>query len=289
MKNSNYEIDILVNGKPQKIHYYQGKYYIEGRENYEYSIKIKNNSYNKILAVVSVDSLSVMDGEKASNSSGGYIIEPWQNYEIKGYRKDLNSVGTFKFTHKNRSYAQSQHNGTEINCGVIGVRIFEELKKPEPIVIKEKEFVPYPVYPKRPYKPYWPYDYPFDTTKPYFGDPPWTITCDNSGTTWNSSLSNSSDSSHQMRCYNMSVNSDIENSIGEKKAKFSLGSTWGQKVQDSVVESTFERGNLVFSQDIYYSTRQDLIDMGVPILKQPKISYPQSFPSKFAKPPKGWE
>lgn len=277
MKNTDYNVEILVDGKPQKIHYYNGRYYVEGRENYEYSIKVKNNSYNKILAVVSVDSLSVMDGEIASNDSGGYIIEAFSSYNIQGYRKDLESVGAFKFSKKHNSYAKSKGNNAEKNVGIIGIRIFEEKQKPAPIIIKEKEYIPYPVYPSYPRRnPYWPYEY---DNAPYWGTP---ITCSNANYD-----SVSQDSLGEVRCYNSSVSS-IKNSIADE-GEFSLGSTWGSKITNQVTETTFDRGNLVFSQDIYYSTRADLIKMGVPIIKEPKISYPSSFPKSFCSPPSGWE
>lgn len=287
MKNADYNVDILVDGKPQKIHYYNGLYYVEGREDYEYSIKINNRSYNKILAIVSIDGLSVMDGQAASDDSGGYVIEPWQNYEIKGYRKDLNSVGAFKFSRKQNSYAKSKGNDAEKNCGVIGIRILAEKQKPAPVIIKEKEYVPYPVYPSYPDRnPHW-----------HFGDPIGTFNGIGGSNTTDISVGN------MMRSYNSSTMSDepissssvmysspsFDASLQNTSTQFSLGSTWGQKVQSAVVETTFKRGNLVFAQDIYYSTRQDLINMGVPIIKEPKIAYPQSFPKSFCSPPSGWE
>jgi hypothetical protein len=67
-----------------------------------------------------------------------------------------------------------------------------------------------------------------------------------------------------------------------------MGSTWGQKVESKVVETEFERGSLTFSLDIYYASRQALIDMGVPINVGPQVSFPQSFPGKYATPPPNW-
>jgi len=258
MKNVNYDVDILVNGKPQKIHYYQDKYYIEGRVNYEYSIKIKNNSYNKVLVLSSVDGLDTMTGESASDRSGGYILEARSSYDIKGYRKDLNTVGAFKFSSKNQSYAKSKKNGAEINCGIIGIKIFEE---------KQKEIVCFDTLHVSPSIPYNPFISPY----PY-----WTT------------YSGLASSSSMADMYNPKCVARSAVNYSNSQDNFTLGSTWGQKVESVVVESTFERGNIVFSQDIYYSTRENLIKMGVPIIKQPKISYPRSFPGKFAEPPSDW-
>lgn len=268
MKNSNYDVDILVNGKPQKIHYHDHNYYIEARENYEYSIKIKNNSYNRILAVVSVDGLSVMDGKSASDESGGYIIDGYQSYEIKGFRKDLDTVGAFKFVKKNNSYAKTKGNGAEVNCGVIGVMIFEEKAKVT-WVLNNHNIPNDEVIYKEPYSP-----------KPQWGDLPITSSSVNN-ILFNRCASNHIES-NQLKCCNFTSHSQLS------EDNFKLGSTWGTKQESKVKEVEFERGNLVFSVDIYYSTRNDLIDMGVNIIKEPKISRPQSFPKKFAEPPKGW-
>lgn len=70
---------------------------------------------------------------------------------------------------------------------------------------------------------------------------------------------------------------------------FDMGSTWGQKVESLVQEADFERGNIIFSTDIYYASRESLSKMGVNINAPPQVSFPQSFPNKYAKPPSGWK
>lgn len=274
MYNSNYEVNILVDGKPQKIHYHDNKYYLEARENYEYSIKIKNNSYEDILAITSIDGLDSMSGKTASDNSGGYIIAARSSFEIKGFRKDLNTVGAFKFCKKNNSYAKSKRSGAEKNCGVIGIRLFNKKIEQATVVIKEKEYIPYPIYPTPIYPAYPSFPYRYW----YYGD----TTCD-------SAIGSCGGTSSSINNCNITYSNSCSNdSLQNRKTSFSLGSTWGEKKDSSVIESSFNRGILVFSQDIYYSTRQDLINMGVPIIKQPKISYPESFSGKFAEPPNNW-
>jgi hypothetical protein len=79
-----------------------------------------------------------------------------------------------------------------------------------------------------------------------------------------------------------------KSSIPLRAKSFDMGSTWGQKVESKVVETNFEKGILAWSVDIYYASRQSLIDMGVPINVGHRVSFPQSFPNKYATPPLGW-
>jgi hypothetical protein len=88
MNKNNYEVNVIVNGRPVREYYHNGQFYIEARENYEYSIKLKNHSHKKIMAVLSVDGIDVLKGKSATDAESGYIINPYSSTEIKGYRID---------------------------------------------------------------------------------------------------------------------------------------------------------------------------------------------------------
>jgi len=128
MFKSNYETQILVNGQPVKEFAHKSKFFIEGRKDTEFEIKIKNNGFKRILAVPTVDGLSVLDGKPADYDSSGYIINGYDAYTIKGWRISNKEVAKFIFCDKNKSYAaKSKENG---NQGVIGVAIFKEREEP---------------------------------------------------------------------------------------------------------------------------------------------------------------
>ena len=65
MTNENYTVDILVNDKPVRKFPFNDKLFVEARKGQEYSIRIKNNSWQRILAVASVDGLDVLTGKLA--------------------------------------------------------------------------------------------------------------------------------------------------------------------------------------------------------------------------------
>ena len=47
----------------------------------------------------------------------------------------------------------------------------------------------------------------------------------------------------------------------------------------------FTKGQLIYTFEIYYASRDSLINMGVPIFNQEQ-HIPQAFPGKYCQPPK---
>ena len=120
-----YVMEVLVNGQPVKEYpHLDGKTYIEGRRGSEFTLRIKNNIAERVLAVISVDGLSVMDGKTASLSSGGYVLGPLGYIVIPGWRLDNHEVARFFFSHLEASYAAQMDKPQ--NIGVIGCAIFRE-------------------------------------------------------------------------------------------------------------------------------------------------------------------
>lgn len=126
MYKSNYEVEILVNGNPIKEYYQDGKVYIEGRKGNEFSLRIKNNGYSRILVIPTIDGLSVIDGKEASYDSGGYIVSGYSSIIIDGWRTSDKEVAKFYFTNPEDSY--SERKDRKNNLGVIGVAVFKEMQ-----------------------------------------------------------------------------------------------------------------------------------------------------------------
>ena len=121
----NTQVEVLVNNSPVRQHNHNGNTYIEARAGTEYSIKIKNSDHNRKLVVITVDGVNVITGEPQPESIGqGYIVRAYDSLDIKGFRKDMSSVGAFKFCKSGGSYCNEK--GLKGNNGVIGVRIYDE-------------------------------------------------------------------------------------------------------------------------------------------------------------------
>ncbi len=260
MNRKNYEVIVLVNGKSVKEYIHNGNTYIEGRKGTDFSLKIKNNSARRILAVTSIDGISVLTGDKASYNSNGYIVPAYSSIIIDGWRVSDNEVKKFFFTSADKSYAvRNEEDGN--NVGVVGVAIFRE--KITPIVIRLKE--PYPYIAPNP----WIYfntssvsvdmNYPSDAGTALLGDsnnPNCSVICSTS-VDKNYSLSNE------------------------------IGTGWGDNKESSVVSVVFDKEDNMDEEFImFYNSHRQLQKIGVDFTKRPQYITPCAFPAKYCKPPK---
>lgn len=119
-------MDVLVDGQALPTVQRGGKTYLAvPRWGTEYSLRIWNHGPRRIVAVLSVDGLSVMHGRPASESDPGYILAPHSQVVIKGWRRNMNTVAAFSFEPREKSYANLI--GQPENIGVIGLVAFEEM------------------------------------------------------------------------------------------------------------------------------------------------------------------
>jgi hypothetical protein len=115
-------------GSVLPLHTYRGEYWIAGTPGHRYSIQIASRQYGRVLAVTSVDGLNVLTGDSTRFDQRGYVYDPWQSYEITGWRKSSAEVAAFTFTALPNSYAA--RTGRPANVGVIGVALFRERPRP---------------------------------------------------------------------------------------------------------------------------------------------------------------
>lgn len=102
-----------------------GDNYVEAYAGRRYTIVVDNQSPGRVEAVLSVDGLDVIDGEAASPNKRGYLIEPYTQLEVEGFRTSTSEVASFRFGSVGASYANRKH-GTTRNVGVIGLAVFHE-------------------------------------------------------------------------------------------------------------------------------------------------------------------
>lgn len=292
-------VEVLVENKPIKIFAHQNRLFIEAREGVEFQLKLKNDSYSRVLAVASVDGINVISGKDATDESPGYVISGRDSTRIKGFRVSDDKVNAFKFTKKSNSYAaKNEATDKDIRaCGVIGVKFFSEKEKVKPAVIRKTEYIPYPVptYPLVPRPPYerWvpePVWYYGDTTNTYGDSLGELVRCANlesrvmRGMGSARSCVNSSDIT-----FTASPSATSFNAVSVKKLpEFDMGVEFSEKeIEDKVKEVEFEMGYLLNFVEIYFASRESLEAMGVKFDKEPEISFPQSFKeSKYCRPPK---
>lgn len=104
------------------------KQWVPGVPGHRYSVRLVNRSGERLLAVLSVDGVNAVSGETASTQQTGYVLGPWQQMDVDGWRKSLSQVAAFEFTSLGDSYAA--RTGRPGNVGVIGVAVFRERRYP---------------------------------------------------------------------------------------------------------------------------------------------------------------
>ena len=104
------------------------RWYLEARKGQKYEIRVRNTTGERIGFVLAVDGLNAIDGTLSRNASTEpmYVLEPYADATIKGWRRNLDQVSRFVFVDEQRSYAErtGQANG---DLGWIRVTAFHEV------------------------------------------------------------------------------------------------------------------------------------------------------------------
>lgn len=101
-----------------------GRTYVLGALGQRYLLRVRNRSGQRIEVVASVDGRDVLDGSPSSFSKRGYLVGPYEDVSIDGYRLNQESVAAFRFSSVPRSYASQMGDARDV--GVIGVAVFAE-------------------------------------------------------------------------------------------------------------------------------------------------------------------
>ncbi|MBT9550465.1 MAG: hypothetical protein IV088_06430 [Hydrogenophaga sp.] len=117
-------------GETLPVHQHRGEYWVAGRPGARYAVSVRNALSGRVMSVVSVDGVNVVSGETAALEQTGYVLSPWQRYDITGWRKSDAEVAAFHFTNLSGSYAA--RTGRPAHVGVIGVAVFREKLAPPP-------------------------------------------------------------------------------------------------------------------------------------------------------------
>jgi len=296
-----FELQVLVNERPIREYGHQGRTYVAASKGSEFALKFRNNTAHRVLAVPSLDGLSVVDGQPATGASKGYIVPAYSSTEIKGWRTNLKEAADFVFTEKPTSYA-GQTAGAQ-NCGVIAVKVWAEKYVPPPVpsvIHVHHDHYPPPIViqPVHPYPPYpWWRPWPDHIYTCSTGN----ITCQsasNSGLIRSLSMEqpktafSSGGPSYTCNAGNTSaeaVGCDVDmgcvNAAGATP-DFNLGAGYGQVREDVVSEAFFDRGTELATIEIFFSDEAALIAAGVPLSKAAQVSkpVPSSF-GGFCRPP----
>jgi len=134
----NFDLEVLVNGRPLTEYYARGRTYIEALQGAEYELRVRNNSADRVAVALSVDGLNTIDARHTSAwNASKWVIEPYQTITISGWQMSSERARRFYFTNERDSYGAKL--GQTANLGVISAVFFRERSRPVPIT------PPYPI------------------------------------------------------------------------------------------------------------------------------------------------
>jgi len=113
------------------------RYYLEAREGARYAVRLVNRTGERLGAVVTVDGLNAINGLREDGRGRMYVLGPWEETVVRGWRASLSDVRRFTFVDERTSYAarSGKANG---KMGWIEVAVHRERRREV-------------------YRPYWPY------------------------------------------------------------------------------------------------------------------------------------
>lgn len=290
-----YEVQVVVDGVPLPEYLHEGTVWVEGRKDRRYALRLINRTGRRVEVVASVDGLDVMDGKPADyRTKRGYVLEPWQTYDVEGFRLDLGRVAAFRFSSVADSYAAKTGNAR--NVGVIGVAFFEE-RRPPRLRPRPMPVVP-PTFNKRDGWEGRAQLHDADATASAEAAP-----MNESAEAPSAAAFDGAETGglHRTRAAGASSGERTASRAGRKAERSGLGTAFGESRESRVSETTFVRANAHSPSRMVvlkYNDRAGLRAQGV-IQDSPPPSdrwlratadpFPATpKPRRFAQPPRGW-
>ncbi len=125
------DVDIRVGGRESPLYPARdgsGRLYFEASQGASYDIVLRNRSAERVGVVLVVDGLNVVSGERAEAHSPRnrmYVLDPWADTSVRGWRTSLSEVRRFTFVDERASYA-ARAGKANSKMGWIEVGVFRE-------------------------------------------------------------------------------------------------------------------------------------------------------------------
>ncbi|MEO8505977.1 MAG: hypothetical protein ABI609_18925 [Acidobacteriota bacterium] len=126
-----YSMEVLVKGRPLAELVGRGRTYIQAIPEREYSLRLTNNTAERVAIAVSVDGLNSIDAKTSGAYEGAkWILGPWESITLDGWQTSGSIARRFFFTSEENSYGTWL--GKTSNLGVIAAVVFRERVQPIP-------------------------------------------------------------------------------------------------------------------------------------------------------------
>jgi len=134
-----YTLEVLVDGQPLAELHGNGRTYVEAAHGREYSLRLTNNTGQRVAMAVSVDGLNAIDAKTTTALAGSkWIVEPYDSILLDGWQTSSALARHFYFTSEKDSYGAWL--GKTDNLGVIAAVVFREHleKTRQPLIYRDR-------------------------------------------------------------------------------------------------------------------------------------------------------
>ena len=136
-----FDVTVLVDGRPLEEYAARGRTYVEALEGREYELRVRNPLPYRVAVALSVDGLNTIDARHSSAwDASKWVIEPYGSINISGWQVSSSRARQFYFTSERDSYGAKL--GQTANLGVISAVFFRE-RQPILRIVPKQPFPPY--------------------------------------------------------------------------------------------------------------------------------------------------
>lgn len=137
-----YSMEILIGGTPVSEYPARGTSYIEAIKHREYSVRLHNQTAERIAIALSVDGLNTIDARTTTaRDARKWVLGPFETITIDGWQVSSATARHFFFTTEEKSYGSWL--GKTNNLGVIAAAVFREKRRPIAIYSQPQTEAPY--------------------------------------------------------------------------------------------------------------------------------------------------
>ena len=131
IERANFEVEVLVDGRPLEQYFARQTRYVEAQRNAEYELRIRNPLPVRVAVALAVDGLNSIDARRTSSwSASKWVIAPYQTITISGWQMSAARARRFYFTTEPDSYAAKR--GRTADIGNITAVFYREQPQYEP-------------------------------------------------------------------------------------------------------------------------------------------------------------
>jgi hypothetical protein len=131
-RQSDYSVEVLVDGRPLSEYPARAATYIEARRDAEYAVRLSNHTSGRVAVALAVDGLNSIDAKTTpARAAAKWVLDPYESIVVEGWQISSDSARRFYFTTEGDSYGEWL--GKTANLGVIEAAFFKE-RQPDRVV-----------------------------------------------------------------------------------------------------------------------------------------------------------